>query len=471
MNKFGIKFILLIMVAATLTSMLLGCSIWSPDYVKPAIDTPSRWAYFESESLAAENNLAYTAWWQKFNDPVLNQLIESGLINNNSIGQAYGNLEQAKGQLKAVELSWLPLTSVYAGYSSNPAFGVPLGVYGIWPQYALFNMFNIIAMQKSAELKVASQEKAVDAAKLVLIGQIANSYYTYIAQTAQLKLYTQYQNDLKEILDVEQADYQDGISSEIIVKGLAQKVNAANVQQKIIENNIIKSQNALRYLINGNPGIIVSSAEFTTVNTAYPNVAALPATVLANRPDVAIAELEYHLAVQNKGGEYTQLLPVIQLDSFQGAANVGNPNPWGGLTTINDAYLEWTLDPKVFGRIEALKGAQKTAYYTYIDTVKKALRDVDNDLVNHKIADQTYSYANKAYLDAQQKYLLTLDLYTTGIDPYRTVLYSKLDVDLTMLEVNNMKLIQMITLVNLYQDLGGGYKYSNHSTEIKSRQS
>ena len=446
---------------------LISCGIISPEYTKPDTNSPTNWSSFDSLSMNSESNLPYIAWWQKFDDSTLNSLIESGLANNNNIKMARGNLEQAKGQLRAVELSWLPSVNAYAGYSSNPSFGVPLGFYGIWPQYSLFNIFNTIAMQKSAELRVEAQKKAVEATKLVLIGQIANSYYTYIAQQEQLRLFSIYLKDLNEVLDIQKADYEGGINTQVEVKGIAQKVNQAVAGQKEIENNILKSQNALNYLLNQNPGEITTQTNFAKVKTSYPNIANLPATVLANRPDVAIAELQYRLAVQNKGGAYTTLLPVVQLDNFQGNGYVNDPNPAGKYLQMSDAYAVWIFNPTVFGQIDALKGAQKTAYYNYIDTVRSALRDVDNDLSNHKTANDRYQATNKAYTDAQQKYILTEDLYKTGISPYDALLKDKLDVDQMALDVNQMKLMQMATLVNLYQDLGGGYRYTESQVSDK----
>ena len=436
--------------------MLVACSMVSPDYTVPNVDAPKQWANFSSINLAQENNIEYMAWWKKFNDSTLNQLIENGLANNNSIGQAQGNLEQARGQLKAIELSWIPSLTFLGGYSNNPALGEPLGFYGIMPQYAMFNIFNTLAITKSAKLKVAAEEKAVQATKLILIGQIANSYYTYIAQVEQLKLYRQYQQDLNEILEIQRLTYRGGLDADISVESITQKINQAVVEQKIIEGNIASSQNALRYLINQNPGKILTQTQFGRVNTQYPNVATLPATVLADRPDVAMAELQYHLAVQSIGGAKTELLPAVQLDTFKAAVNVGSPQFFGERASIYDAYLAWVVDPTVFGKIDALKGAEKVAYYNYIDTVRKALRDVDNDLVNHDIANQLYAATFKAHNNAEQQYLLTLGLYTTGIEPYLNVLRVKLNIDQAAIDVNQMKLMQMVTLVNLYQDLGGG---------------
>lgn len=438
--------------------ILSSCSLISPPVPPVQTNVPEQWSRFENMPLTSENYWPYTAWWQKFNDPTLDRLMVQGLRANTTIKQADARLEQAQGQLKTVELSWLPNISAYAGYSSNPALGTPLGFYGIWPEYALFNIFNTIALQKSAKLDVTIQEKAIEATRLILIGQIANSYYTYIAQLNQLQLTDIYLNDLNEMLTIQQARYQDGISSSIEVEALIARLNNAQSQQRTIKDNLVKSANALHYLLNQNPGPIAAANKFGQVNTAYPNVATLPATVLSNRPDVAIAELQYKLSVQNKANAYTSLLPTAQLDYFQGNANVGNPNTLGNPIDMKDAYMAWIINPSVFGEIDTYNASQKEAYYGYIDVVRNALREVDDALTLHQTANERYALSYNAYLALKRKYQLNQGLYTTGINSYQATLNSKLELDQAAIEVNQMKLLQMITLVNLYQDLGGGYE-------------
>ncbi len=445
---------------------LVSCSMIYPQYDKPAVDTPTSWANM-NEALNAESNIAYTAWWQQFNDPLLNKLIESGLLVNNTVQKAYGNLELAQGQLKAVELSWLPSLTGMAGYSSNPALGNPQVFYGAMPVYASLNIFNLLARQKSADINVEAADYAVEATKLAFIGQMATGYYTYIAEIEMLKLYDNYLRDLQEMLDIQKDDFAGGLNSQIAVKGLSDRYNAALANQKIIRSNILKSQNALRYLLNQNPGGVSGAANFTGLNTVYANFGSKPATVLKNRPDVALAEAQYRLAVQNVGVAASQLLPSVQLDYFAGQVDVAQSGlPNGIYGPLSDAYVNWSVNPAVFGQISALSGSKKVAYANYVDTVRKALHDVDNDLINHRDANERYDDLNKSYLAAQDKYRLNYDLYRQGIIAYAATLDDKLAVDQAAIALNRVKLIQMITLVNLYQDLGGGYRYNESAPVV-----
>ena len=64
--------------------------------------------------LHMRNNFPYLAWWEQFNDPQLNHLIKQGLQVNNSVQKAFAHLEIAQGQLRAVNLSWIPGINLYA---------------------------------------------------------------------------------------------------------------------------------------------------------------------------------------------------------------------------------------------------------------------------------------------------------------------------------------------------------------------
>ena len=114
-----------------LISILIG--LWGCGKgVKQQVVAPTQ---FPSSTKAYKplDNLPCLAWWQQFHDEELNHLIESGLRYNMDIHIALGNLQQARGELLQVKLSWIPTIQLLAGYSTNPALGVPGGFYGIWP--------------------------------------------------------------------------------------------------------------------------------------------------------------------------------------------------------------------------------------------------------------------------------------------------------------------------------------------------
>lgn len=437
-----------------------GCSLIYPVYHRPRIPIPKHWS-MQSVSMYKPNTLPYLAWWNKFKDPVLNQLIQCGLQENNSVGKARGRIEKAQGELLSVEFGWLPRYATLAGFSQNPNFGSPGNFYGVYPGYFGVNIFNILAGTKSARINIEAQYYMLDATNLVLIGKIASGYYTYLAALEQKKLYLDYIKDIVVLLDIQLQEYQGKINSLISLQETKELL--ADVRSKLhqTEDNIIKSQNALRYLINQNPGKILAGAQFHNVKTSYTNFASLPATALADRPDVAFAEARYRLAVQNIGVAKSDLLPLIQMDYFYGRTQfTSRGTPLHTPAKFGEAYGNWIIDPTIFGDIKALKGVKKIAYHAYIDSVRKALREVDDAIISHQTANERYEDTNQSYLAAREKERLDNDLFKRGIISYRDLLIDTLVVDNLALRLNTMKLIQILAVVNLYENIGGGYKAS-----------
>ena len=436
--------------------ILDGCSLINPTYVKPNVEVADNWAYI-NESITYESNFPYLAWWEQFNDPQLNHLIKQGLQVNNSVQKAFAHLEIAQGQLRAVNLSWIPGINLYAGYSTNPALGYPNYFYGAWPSYSALNIFNLISQHKAATLNVEAQQYAVSAARLTFIAQFTTGYFTYLAESERLELVDNYLADLSEWESIKNADFQRGLVPAQNVDEIQQRLWELRAQRELIVVNIQKAQNALQYLLNQNPGPLMINVHFESFCTQFPDVGAQPVTVLNNRPDVELAETELRLATQNSGVIASQLLPAVQLDYFAGQSDVDAKGPDGIYTPTTDAYLTWSVNPAIFGEIKSFSGAKKFAYANYLEVVRGALRDVDNDLVNHRDSNHRYELINKAYLTALDKYQLNNALYKKGIIAYNDIMVDKLNVDQAKIALNQIKLLQMTTLISLYQDLGGGY--------------
>ena len=71
---------------------LSGCAIWGPDYEKPQLETPDDWKSKDRLARIDGVPLPEMAWWDRFKDPVLNDLIKRALIQNNSVQAALGNI-------------------------------------------------------------------------------------------------------------------------------------------------------------------------------------------------------------------------------------------------------------------------------------------------------------------------------------------------------------------------------------------
>lgn len=436
---------------------IAGCS-WLSSPTTPQVNSPKQFDQAQLNYQSLES-LPYLAWWQQFNDPKLNALIESGLKNNLDLEVALANLEQAQGQLRQVQLSWIPFINLYAGFSTNPAFGDIGTFYGAWPQYTI-NIAQVIKQQERANYNLEMNKAMVDGVRLTVIGQVSAGYFTLIAQQEQLLLLNKLNDDMNELIKILKQEVSIGLKDNVDLTGLMSQQQLIQAQISIATHNIVLSQNSLHYLLNQNPGSIKNTNNFAKLDFDKFKPGALPSTVLQNRPDLRMAEYAVKSAHAGVAVAYGSLFPSLQLDSFFGAGTgggiVGNPTNY---VPMQDAYMNWGINPSTFGEIEAQKGAYQAQVYRYIQTVRKILKDVDNDFSANRQYSNNYQSTQQSWKDLAEKYKLQQGLYQTGIMSYTQLLNAKIQLDNLALTVNQAKLQQAITVVNLYQDLAGGYKY------------
>lgn len=442
-----------------LSGLITSCSLVAPNRPDPTVTLPTSWNF---TSNAAESNLPYVAWWHKFNDVNLDRLIDRALTNNSNLEQAKANIDVAKAQLMSVEMSWIPSITALAGvFNMQPLLPQPQLMYGMYAGYSSLNVFNIIAQSKAAKLGVEAAQMQLEGAKLDVIAQTASAYYTLISQQEELKLNQEYIADLDQNMQIQKQRKLGGLDTTDSTINAAQTYYQALSQLKAIENNILKSQNALNYLLGDMPGTNYPTTDFAKINTTYANVSSVPATIIGNRPDIAVTALQYKMYAQDITATYTQLLPQFMLGAGPAGGTSGGVagSPANYNTTIQMNFITWSLNPSIFADASNYEGQKKSAYVSYIDTVQKALRDINNDLATNKITNERYQLLKLVAQDAQKKYTDAYQNYKSGLKAYSDTFSSKENLSQAKISLNQMKLSQLQAIISLYQDLGGGYRY------------
>ena len=64
-------------------------------------------------------------------------------------------------------------------------------------------------------------------------------------------------------------------------------------------------------------------------------------------------------------------------------------------------------------------------YLNYIDTVHKALRDINNDLATNQITNERYQLLKQADMSAANKYQDTYSAYKAGLKSFNDTLTAK----------------------------------------------
>lgn len=447
----------LVNVSIVLPFLLAGCN---HAYHKPDVPVTNQWTVSDRNLVTSdEKNLPYIAWWKGFNDPTLDQLIEKGLRYNTSINMSRGHIQAAEGELKKIQYQWIPTVDVMVGYSRNPATGFP-GILGvIIPSYIL-NIAHQIKEQKKAKYVLAQIKAEDDALKLTIIAEITASYFTYLAEVERKRLIHILASDLMQLADISKKVYAGGLTSDIEQQELFSQARVIRGEEEVIERNIVVSRNALRYLINLNPGEIESKVKFLNLNNKQLIPGSLPVTVLENRPDMQVAENRLRASNEGIGLAASNLLPTITLDLIGGKAAGDNRYIWPRKNVyFNDQLIKAPiLKMSVLGEIAQARGLDKVSYFNYVDTLQKALRDTTNALSANDRFTNKLKQTQEAQRYLAKSYELNRRLYKKGIQNYVDMLKTKIILDRININLNEDKLQQLITIVALYQELAGGYK-------------
>ena len=83
-----------------------------PNYERPSIDTPQAWRFEDKEA----KDVANTAWWTQFNDPVLNDLIRIAIQENKDLKIAAARVEQFAGLYGTTRAALFPQVGAGASY-------------------------------------------------------------------------------------------------------------------------------------------------------------------------------------------------------------------------------------------------------------------------------------------------------------------------------------------------------------------
>ena len=459
--------------------LLAGCTL-RPDAPLPDPDLP-RTLRGGTALIAAGRDFGERAWWRRFDDPVLDALIDEALAANHQIHTAIATVQQAEAQLRAARLAWLPTLATTGGgvaagglgtSLSSRAGGTPGGTAvlaapgtltaaygGFMPAYAV-NIFSNINQIRLAEATLEVHRAAHHAVRLTVIGGVAGGYFDLLAARRQWSLQSRLIAHLEALHALESTRFRDGGNSALPAEQLASRLAAARAALPGIEDGIARTENALRLLAGQNPGAVETKAsplDFPTAGQVPPN---LPASVLLHRPDILMAGHELKQAEAQVGLAHSAFFPEISLTGLGGGASAMLTNLLSastGLWAASAAVSVPLINPRKLADVSAADKGYQSARSNYLQTVKAALAEVDDRLTGLGQADARLIQRQGALDAARRADRIVQARHQAGAVDRRALLQAQLDLDDADIALNTAKQQQLADLVALYQSLAGGY--------------
>jgi len=451
-----------------LPAFLAACTV-GPDYKRPSVDTPERWRVEYPEAA----DLANTRWWEQYNDPVLNQLVEEALRHNVDLRAAAARIDQFIGALGTTRAAFYPQTGYDLDASRNRASRVgatPLPP-GADPYYSLYQGSLGASWQIDLFGRVRRQSEAVQAQLyasiqgrrgivLSLVSSVTASYITLRALDEQLEIARASARNFAGTVDLFVARRRGGVVSAVEVAQARSQYEQAAAAIPALELQVGAQENLISVLLGRNPGSIPRGK--TLAELAAPRIpAGLPSTLLERRPDILQAEQVLISANASIGVAKSLYYPTLSLTGVFGSISTAMGDFLSSASAAGMVAAGLSGPIFTFGAIEGqvatAEGAQREALAFYQRTVLLAMQETNDALFAAQKRGEEYEAQARRVAALRDYARLSRARFDGGAASYIEVLYAENELFGAELTAVRTQAERHTQVIGVYRALGGGW--------------
>lgn len=476
--RFGIYGVFLLFVLA-------GCKA-GKNYTRPELNMPSEFRNSPKDSLDTAN-IARINWREFFDDTVLVSLIDSALKNNLNLLQYGKDVNIATQDLKQARVNFLPEINAELGYYEREYHS---GGYYTNPSSRYYgdreapktwfltqvNHRNALAAsweidiwgrfrrEKESALATFMQSREfLKAVQTSLVAEVASSYYNLLMLQEQLKV-AQRNLDLNDsTLRIVELQFKAGQVTSLAVRQTeAQKLVAASLIPQI-EGEIEIQHNNLNRLLGNYPGKITTGKELKEVSLKTKMAAGVPLELMTNRPDVAAAEFGLIAANARVGIAQALKYPSLTLGADVGLDAMDLMDLFNPGLSLFGLFTGSVTQP-IFQRRRLKTNHQiallqrDIAELGFRENLLNAVTEVSNELVKNQKLLEEFEIAEERLANAQTAVKNADMLFKSGFANYLEVITAQSNALDTELELAATRMEILVSNIELYRALGGGWE-------------
>lgn len=466
------------------TMLLTACTV-GPNYQPDRMKVSAQFKEAAEEHPAtpeevARTNKEMTEWWAAFHDPILTRLVEQAIESNYDLQIAGQNILAERAIRDRSASQWYPQMDANMGggdvrYSinidnwpmrpGNPSNRPQASMltYGATASWELDVFGRIRRDVEAHERAVEASIEGRRALLMTLLSELASDYMLLRVTQLQIGIATNNIRVAKEGVDLANKLYLEGVGNTLQTAQAQAELDAQIAAREPLKTRVSQVTHAISVLLGKMPGELEDELK---VPRPLPTVPAFPATmpsiVMANRPDIRMAERKYALATAQIGVAVANLYPhfVIPLTFNPNASAMYQLFQVNGMSWqfLMMASLPLMHGGKMTAEIRAAQASAEAARLTYRQTVLTAFKEVEDAMAawhdDIEYAEQLHKAAEDSTLASER----ARKLYGAGLVGFLEVLTT----ERTTLNAQNMealaKLERLRDAVNLYTALGAGWK-------------
>ncbi|RTL24591.1 MAG: efflux transporter outer membrane subunit [Burkholderiales bacterium] len=412
------------------------------------------------------------AWWARFGDPILTQLVEQALAANHDVAQALARVQEAQAGQVAQASRLLPTLDLQAS-ALDARSGLPAPVkqgqpdtraarLGLNLAWEVDLAGGLHAARDAAQADAAAATAGVAGARLLVASEVARQYFSARSAEQRLAIVERLVAAQRCTAELVAGHVRAGQASRFELQRAEAEAEALAAQAPPLRTLVGVSQSRLAVLLGANPSQWALPAAAQAFEPTLPAIGTgAPSELLQRRPDLIAAEARYAAASLRGAEARAQWWPKLFLNALVGREDL-KLNALD-LAPVRFSSVALAFSAPIFnaGRIEAGVQAQSAraeqALQAWQQAVLVAVQEVEDSLLLRQqdafrgqslqaaLAHQRGALAHGESLrrEGQIDALALLDLQ-------RAVLAAEL-------AVADNRLQQSLNAVQLYKALGGGF--------------
>jgi NodT family efflux transporter outer membrane factor (OMF) lipoprotein len=462
---------------ALLIVLLTSCTV-GPNYERPKIASPDRFRAPEPMPAPQAASLADLKWFEVFKDEKLQDLIRTALVKNYDLRDAVTRVDAARANLGitrsnqypnfdasgSVELTRLSrdgATPLPAGIlqSQNRNFGqATLGLLS----FEIDLWGRLRRATESARADLLSADKNRKAVIVTLVSDVATAYLQLSELDYELEISRRTLKTREESLALTKQRQTGGVATLLDLRQAEQLVYTAAQSIPGIQQQIEQTENLINLLLGQNPGEVARGSSFMAQNLGPDVPPGLPSTLLERRPDIRAAEESLIAANAQIGVARAAYFPQLSLSGVLGGQSSQLASLFSG------PHSTWNLTPQLTqpiftaGRLKSnvklAEANREHALVQYEKTIQTAFSEVSNGLIAHQRVRESHDQQAALVEALRDRLRLAYVRYRGGVDTQLDALDADRDLFQAEISLSQLRLSELLTVVQLYKALGGGWQ-------------
>lgn len=461
-----------------------GCAV-GPDYIKPAPFGSVAMATWVAPLPHHGSSVELVNWWQRWNDPVLVELLAQAQRQNRSIAQSSARITQARAAYRAATSALLPSAAANASDNRSKGGQGELGATGntlersrslsLDAAWELDVVGGTRRGREAAAQRALARESDWHDARVSIAAEVAATYVNLRACEVLLGGYRIDVASRAETAQLTKLKVNAGFeapANAALTDASAAEARARLAQQQANCDLSIKSLAELTALDETQlrAKLMASTAKLPSP-TGFA-ISVIPAAAISQRPDIASAERELMAASNDIGLAMADRFPRVSLMGSIGfSENSGSGYDTRGRT--------WSYGPAIslpifdMGRraanVDGARARFEESIAAYQGKTLRAVREVEEALVRLDSAERREKDANMALVGYQRFLTAAAARVREGAGSLTELEEARRAVVQAQGVAVGVTLDRLVGWINLYKAVGGGWSAAHPNNDVEAK--